>query len=73
MWSNGGKPSITRWGKSKTRPALRHDLIGHWYTTNQIAEIAEQNSLCARFYGSITHPYRFHAALRPEANPSGLK
>ena len=72
LWSNGGKLSIIRWGKSKIRRALRHDLIGHWYTTNQIAEIARQNSLCARFHGSITHPYRFHAVLRADESPSAL-
>jgi SAM-dependent methyltransferase len=67
MWAGTGKPSAARWGRSQVRRMLGRDLMGHWYRTTKISEIARRNSLTARFHGSISHPYRFHAVLQPFA------
>ena len=65
MWSNGGSPSIFRWAKSQIRRMAGREVMGRWYTPREISRIADQNSLSARFFGSISHPYRFHAVLHP--------
>ena len=64
LWSNGGETSIRRWAKGNLGRMMGRDFIGRWYTTQEIARIAKQNSLSATFHGSVTHPYRFHAVLR---------
>lgn len=66
LWSKSGVPSIVLWGKNKLRRALGRDIIGRWYTTTEVAKIARENSLSARFCGSISHPYRFHTVMRPQ-------
>jgi SAM-dependent methyltransferase len=68
LWSRSGKPSALRWTRSQVRRALGRDLMGHWYRTREIAQIAERNSLLASFHGSLSYPYRFHAVLRPESS-----
>jgi cyclopropane fatty-acyl-phospholipid synthase-like methyltransferase len=64
-WSNDGTLSRVRWVKSQIRRMLGQDMMGHWYTTEEIASVAQKHSLGVRFHGSITHPYRFHAVLWP--------
>jgi len=39
------------------------DSMGHWYTFNNIREIAEPLGLKVMFYGSLNYPYRFHVCL----------
>jgi len=67
VWSNGGKPDIGRWAKNQIRRMLGRELMGRWYTPREVSRIANENSLSADFYGSITHPYRFHAVLQPKS------
>lgn len=63
VWRNGGEPSATNWAKSKLRRMAGRELTGRWFTTAEVARIASRNGFHAQFYGSITHPYRFHAVL----------
>jgi SAM-dependent methyltransferase len=65
MWSNGGKTSVGRWVKSQIHRMAGREVMGRWYTPGEVSEIAKRNSLEARFHGSISHPYRFHAVLQP--------
>jgi SAM-dependent methyltransferase len=64
IWSNGGKASARSWVKSQIRRMAGREVMGRWYTPGEIRTIAKQNSLSAHFYGSMSHPYRFHAVLR---------
>jgi SAM-dependent methyltransferase len=67
MWSNDGRVSPRRWMKTNVRRLVGRDLMGRWYRTTEIAEIAARNSFQARFHGSVAYPYRFHALLWPQS------
>lgn len=66
LWSKTARSSVVLWGKNKIRRAFGRDIIGHWYTTREISRLAHENALCARFHGSISHPYRFHVVMSPQ-------
>jgi SAM-dependent methyltransferase len=42
---------------------LRGPGFGRWYRCNEVARVAAHHGLAARFFGSATYMYRFHAVL----------
>jgi len=61
---NGAKAS--RWKhflKSRLHRLLGLDAMGYWYDQKEIAALARQHGLAARFIPSGIYPYRFHAVL----------
>ena len=67
IWRGRGEASVKNWSKSKLRRLTGRELTGRWFTTTEVFDIAARNGLHARFHGSITHPYRFHAVLNPSS------
>jgi SAM-dependent methyltransferase len=49
------------------RLVTRNDTLGHWYDTNDIAAMADDNAMSVTFYGSMTYLYRFHAVMQPRS------
>jgi cyclopropane fatty-acyl-phospholipid synthase-like methyltransferase len=43
---------------------LKKDKMGHWYSTCDVEEIANDFDLSAKYYGSMYYPYRFHVTLK---------
>jgi SAM-dependent methyltransferase len=41
------------------------DGIGHWYSFEEIAKLAERHGLRSELFGSMHYPYRFHVRLTP--------
>ncbi|MGA9148578.1 MAG: class I SAM-dependent methyltransferase [Candidatus Nanopelagicales bacterium] len=61
-----GRPaSLTTVGKGLVVGALERigarPAIGTWHSMSSLRRVAESEGLRAAFYGSLTHPYRFHA------------
>lgn len=63
FWFPGVKPGWLRWARSWAARAAGRNMMGRWYRPEEVGRIAAKNSLQSRFYGSLSHPYRFHAAL----------
>ncbi len=61
------RANLVQWGKSKILRWLGRDLMGYWYTIEEIVALAQKHSFGVRFDMSEVHPYRFHAVLWPEA------
>lgn len=66
LWFNGGTRSAFQWTKHQLRRMLGRDVMGRWYRTGEIVELAKKHDLKACFHGSIAYPYRFHAVLSAE-------
>lgn len=63
VWRGCGQASFINCAKSKLRRLAGQELTGRWFAATEVRDIAARNGLHARFHGSITHPYRFHAVL----------
>jgi hypothetical protein len=64
---NGRRISPIQWGKSLVLRLLGRDLMGYWYTIEEIAALTQKHSFSVEFHHSGSHPHRFHAVLSPGA------
>jgi SAM-dependent methyltransferase len=62
--SFGAAPSRIRWFKYRLSRALGLDLMGYWYTKEEIARLAAGEGLVCEFVDSGVFPYRFHAIMK---------
>lgn len=58
-WPGLGRKLFANWVK-------RNDGIGHWYTRQSIADLANEYHFTCQTFSSASYEYRFHARLQKE-------